>query len=68
LNARTERVKARNQIAADALVPQNVPIDDLFSLVADHPEYWNKDGVHFTAEGSAAQAGQVAQKIMAALK
>jgi len=36
-------------------------------LVKDHPEYWSADGVHFNAQGIAAQAAQVKTRIAEAL-
>lgn len=65
--ARTERVKARNAIAAELVQNQGIPINDLFQLGFDHPDYYSNDGVHFTPEGSAALATQVASAISAFL-
>jgi len=63
LDDRTKRVKIRNQIAADIIGPLNIPTDDLFSLVIDHPEFSGPDGVHFRPPGVAAEAEQVAHSI-----
>jgi hypothetical protein len=63
LDPKTERVKARNAIAAEYLAKSGVPTDDLFHLVENHPEYYKDDGVHFNAPGSAAQAAQVAAAV-----
>lgn len=68
IDPRTERVRARNRIAADYLAQQHIPIDDLFALVEPHPEYSGNDGVHFNEQGSSVQATQVAEAISAVLK
>ena len=65
---RTERVKARNRIAATWVEKQGLAVDDLFALVVDHPEYYREDGTHFNAKGIAAQAERVAQMIRDALR
>jgi len=65
---RTERVIARNKIAAEITAQEQIPVDDLFSLVKDHPEYWRGDGVHFNEKGVAAEAQQVADSIRNCLK
>ena len=42
----------RNRIAAECLAGQPVIVNDLFSLMIDHPEYYGEDdGVHPKAEG-----------------
>ena len=43
-----------------------IPVDDLHTLAAGHPEYYNGD-VHFNAPGIQVQAGQVAAAIEAVL-
>ena len=43
-------------------------MDDLYTLAAGHPEYYARDGVHFNAQGIAAQADLVARNILDALK
>jgi hypothetical protein len=63
LSDRTDRVRLRNQIAADVLTAHEISFDDLFTLVQDHPEYYKPDGVHFQPDGVAAEAQQVAKKI-----
>ena len=63
LSETTDRVRQRNAIAAAFVEPLGLPVDDLFALVIDHPEYYSPDGVHFNAEGIRAQARQVAQAI-----
>ena len=63
----TKRVEARNKIAERIVGREKLAVNDLFGLVKDHPEYWSADGVHFNAQGIAAQAAQVATRIAEAL-
>ena len=63
IDPKTERVKQRNAIAAEAIAPLGIPTDDQFHLVESHGEYYREGGVHFTAAGSAIQAKQVAASI-----
>lgn len=58
-----ERVKTRNKIVADLAAKEGILVNDLYSLVQDHPEYWGNDGVHFKPEGVAVEAKQVAEKV-----
>jgi hypothetical protein len=60
----TERVKERNRIAAEFTTAEKIPVDDLFSLVENHPEYYGGDGVHFNNQGQAAQGKQVAEIVL----
>lgn len=59
----TKRVKARNKIAADYVAKEGIPVDDLYALVENHPEYASKDGVHFNRQGIEVQAEQVAKHV-----
>ncbi len=63
LSETTDRVRQRNAIAAGFVEPLGLPVNDLFALVIDHPEYYSPDGVHFNADGIRAQAQKVAQTI-----
>ena len=65
---RNPRVLERNRIAAEVAPDAGVLVDDLYGLVAGHPEYYSKDGVHYNDAGRAAQADQVAQMISAHLE
>jgi lysophospholipase L1-like esterase len=67
LDDKNDRVIARNRISVEVMVEHEIPIDDLYALVADHPEYFSQDGVHFNDEGRAAQGKQVAEMIAEAL-
>lgn len=54
----------RNQIAAAHIAKAGLVVDDLYTLVANHPKkLWDGGGVHYTAEGTALQSKQVAQVI-----
>lgn len=71
IDPKTERVKQRNAIAAEAIAPLGIPTDDQFQLVESHPEYYRAGGIHFTPTGSSIQAQQVAasvEKVLAAEK
>jgi lysophospholipase L1-like esterase len=65
---KTERVKARNQIALAIVTKERIPVNDLFALVIDHPEFSSPDGVHASPAGISAQADQVAKAIEARLQ
>lgn len=62
-----DRVTARNAIAAEKTAREDIPVNDLHALSADHPEHFSKDGVHFAPEGIALQAHAVAAAITKAL-
>ena len=62
-----ERVKARNKIVAELAAREGIPLDDLYGLVENHPEYWADDGVHYRPEGQAVEARQVATAILGLL-
>lgn len=64
LAASTARVRERNRIACEIAVQRQLPVNDLFATVIDHPEYAAPDGVHFNADGQRVLGKQVAQKVM----
>ncbi len=64
----TKRVQARNRIAGEIVAREGIAVDNLYSLVKDHPEYWSADGVHFNGKGIAVEAEQVSQRILESLK
>jgi len=68
LDESTETVRQRNRIAAEFVAAAGLPTDNLFDLGISHPEYYSDDGVHYNAQGRAAQARQVAQSIEERLK
>jgi lysophospholipase L1-like esterase len=64
-----EKVKERNRIAVEYMTQHGIEVDDLFGLVAEHPEYYNlpKDGTHFNVQGQTAEAKQISEIILRAL-
>ena len=63
LDPKTDRVKARNEAAADLMGKGKIPTDDLFALVIDKPELFSNDGVHLNPKGSTAMGEQVAAQV-----
>ena len=63
------RVIERNRIAVDYTTRQGIAVDDLYNLVADHPEYYNlpKDPTHFNPQGCAVEGKQVSETILRCL-
>lgn len=64
---KTGRVEVRNKLAAEIMTEQQIPTDDLFELVKDHPAWTSGDGVHFNGHGNEALAKQVAESVAASL-
>ncbi|HZP03825.1 MAG TPA: SGNH/GDSL hydrolase family protein [Terracidiphilus sp.] len=60
------RIDTRNRLAAAIMTKDGIATDDQHALMLQHQDTHNGD-VHFTAEGSAIQAAQVAQMIRQAL-
>jgi lysophospholipase L1-like esterase len=60
------RIDERNRSAAACMAREGIPTDDQHALMLKHPEMHSGD-VHFTTEGSAFQAVQVAARIREAL-
>ncbi|MHB9031955.1 MAG: SGNH/GDSL hydrolase family protein [Anaerolineae bacterium] len=50
---RTAWVIERNRVAAEVAGARHIPVDDLFSPVHMHPEYFSEDGVHYNPAGVA---------------
>ena len=66
VDPKTQRVEARNKIAATLMAKEKVPTDDLYDLVKDKAEWYSRDGTHFNAKGTAALGGQVADQLILA--
>jgi hypothetical protein len=64
---KNERVKDRNKIVVELAVHECIPVDDLYRLVENHPEYSGDDGVHYNVKGQTVEAAQVAHTILDAL-
>ena len=64
-----DRVMERTRIAVEYMKRHGIAVDDLYSLVADHPEYYNlpQDSTHFNPQGLAVEAKQVSEIILHAL-
>jgi hypothetical protein len=64
--ADNDRVLERNRIAVEYMHQHRVAVDDLYGLVADHPEYYNlpQDATHFNAQGRALEARQVSDMLL----
>ena len=65
---RTERVRVRNQIAAEIMDARGIPTNDLFGLVEQHTEFFSGDGVHYNGKGKEAQAAAVAENVLKCLQ
>jgi lysophospholipase L1-like esterase len=68
LSVDNDRVKERNRIAVEYMTKHGIAVDDLYSLVADHPEYYRDDHTHFNDQGRAVEGKQVSEVILQALK
>lgn len=64
---KSQRMARRNELAAAFAQKQGLPVDDLYAVIKDHPEWHVPDGVHFNAKGYEALAAQVAQAVRQAL-
>jgi hypothetical protein len=64
LDAKTERVRERNRIAAGLASDRNIFVSDLFSNVVVRPELFSADGVHFVEAGQIVLAKHVADAIL----
>jgi lysophospholipase L1-like esterase len=59
----TPRVIARNQALTTLCTQENIPIDDLFSIINNHPDYFKPDGVHHLQKGIDAEAQDVTARL-----
>jgi lysophospholipase L1-like esterase len=66
-HSHAERIKLRNAMVWKLAAQESLPVDDLFDVVLNHPEYYSPDGTHFNAEGNAALGTQVAAEIVKSL-
>lgn len=60
--ATNARIVERNRIARAKAASEGIPVDDLHALMLPHPDM-HSDDVHFSKEGSALLAGQVAREV-----
>ena len=63
LDPKTERVRHRNRIADACAASRGIPVNDLYALVVDHPEYFSEDGTHFNSDGLTVVGRRVAESI-----
>ena len=63
LTSFTDRIKARNDIAREAIKGQGIKIDDLYALLENRPEFYSQDGTHSNDKGIEAEGQQVAKII-----
>ncbi|MGA3328359.1 MAG: SGNH/GDSL hydrolase family protein [Terriglobia bacterium] len=63
------RVQERNRLAVEYMTQHGIAVDDLYNLVADHPEYYNlpQDSTHFNPQGQAVEGKQVSEIILRSL-
>lgn len=60
---KTARMMKRNELASAFAKKEGLPVNDLFEIMKDHPDYHVPDGVHFNAKGYEALAAQVAASV-----
>ena len=65
---KTQRMVRRNESVMAFAAREKIPVNDLFEVVREHPEYHAADGVHFNEKGNAALAAQVVAEIRKVLK
>ena len=65
--ASNPRIDARNAIARSVIEAENIPIDDQYALMAEHPDLY-KDAFHFNKAGSEMMGVQAAAIIRRALE
>ena len=57
-----ERVKARNALATDLMVRENIPINDLYTMLESEPGL-TSDGTHYHPEGAKLMVRQVTRSL-----
>ncbi len=69
LTANNDKVLERNRIAVEYMSQHGIAVDDLYRLVADHPEYYNlpQDATHFNPQGQAVEGKQISEIIIRSL-
>ncbi len=61
---KNDRVKERNILAARLMAKESIPVNDLYSVIVEKPEWYSRDGVHLNAKGVTALATQVADTLL----
>jgi len=67
LAAGNERVRRRNEIMQRLAASLDLPCNDLYGVVIEHPDWWRPDGVHFHPPGYRALGDRVASLLLKAL-
>jgi hypothetical protein len=62
-NERTAWVARRNSTSDEVALARGIPVDDLFTPVLEHSEYFADDGVHYNAAGVAVLGTAVVKAI-----
>lgn len=57
-----ERIAARNKIAGEIMAAQKIPVNDLFTPMLGHRDFY-QDNVHFNGQGVQVQAAKVAAAV-----
>lgn len=65
---RNAKIMARNEVADKLMAELDIPIDDLYMVVKEHPEYYRNDGTHFEKPGKKALAESVVKSVEPFLK
>jgi lysophospholipase L1-like esterase len=60
---KTARLQTRNELVSAFAKREHLLVNDLYSVIKDHPEFHAQDGVHCNEKGSAALAAQVVAAI-----
>lgn len=67
LDADNARIVRRNADSLAIMKQRGIPVDDLYALVLDYPEYYAQDGTHFNEKGVKVEGAEVARQIIALL-
>ncbi len=68
LKPKTDRMIRRNELLNAFAKREKLPVNDLYAVIAGHPEFHVPDGVHFNENGNAAMARQVIAALLPLLK
>ena len=60
-------VTERNLAAKELMTSRNIPVDDMYSLMLNHPEWSSRDGYHYNDKGKLVQAEFLAKILLKAL-
>ncbi len=62
-----QTVIERNAAVEKVLAGESIPTIDLYTPMSEHPEYFNKDGVHYGGQGREEQAKMIAETVQGLL-